>query len=97
MTIVNSKVHVCNGCDHRSPGAEKDDDRPTGLIGLVDGSKKPQGYMGTVDVPDGQGGFMSVPWYAHRLACVKPAIQRVHEDMLPPSTNDEQDEDTDDL
>jgi len=84
--ITETKVYGCDGCGHRSPATEKDDNRPVGLIGLGEGGAgKQQGVMGTVDVPTGDGErFETKPWYAHKLACVRAAIANVLNDMLPP-------------
>lgn len=85
--ITNSTVHVCDGCGFRAPGSEQDEKRPAGLMGLLNGGGKQQGLMGTVEVAEGNGEFTTKPWYAHRLACVRTAIDRVVNGLLPPSTN----------
>lgn len=85
--IEDTKVFVCDAdCGHRAPSSVVDSDRPTGLMGLDEDGKKAQGIMGTVDVPDGSGGFKPTPFYAHRAACLKKAIDNVLNDMLPANT-----------
>jgi hypothetical protein len=82
--IENSKVHVCDACGHRAPGHHKDSDRPATLAGFI-GPTTNQGIMGTVDVPTGDGEtFETKPWYAHRTACIRKAIENIINELLPP-------------
>lgn len=82
--IVNRKVHICDACGHAMPGSARDDNRPSTLAGMID-SVTNQGTMGTVEVPleDGET-FETRPWYAHRPACLRKAIENVIEGIRPP-------------
>lgn len=86
--IKDSKVHLCDACGHPVPGHHEDENRPATLAGLV-GASTGQGIMGTVDVPTGYGTVVETrPWYAHRLACLRKAIENVINDIRPPVYGD---------
>ena len=86
------KVYVCDACGYATGGIGEDD-RPANLLGLVTASGAiGTGIMGTVEVDTGDGrSFETKPFYAHRAACLRKAIENVMADYAPnPLATDEQ-------
>ena len=85
--IQTGKIHRCDACGTPRVGMGENGEHPEGLHG---GKGAARGIVGTVDVPNEDGKtFTTRPFYAHRMSCVRQAVQNVLDGVRPPLPGDD--------